>query len=302
MSNKEQVCYLKLKKDILKEKKEYLLSLLGKCELCPKECGVDRLHKEKGECKTGRWATISSFNPHFGEEPPLVGKDGSGTIFFTHCNLNCIFCQNFTISQLGEGEEISPKELAGIILSLYDRKCHNINFVSPTHVIAQIVEALVIAVNEGLDIPLVYNTGGYDKVQTLKILENIFDIYMPDMKYSGPDFGLEFSKVKDYPEINQMAVKEMHRQVGDLVLNKGVAMRGLVVRHLVLPHDFAGTKKVCEFISSKISKNTYLNIMDQYHPCYKAYSNSFLNRRISQDEFIIALDYANQNKLYRLAG
>jgi putative pyruvate formate lyase activating enzyme len=214
---------------------------------------------------------VSSYGPHFGEEAPLVGRHGSGTIFFTYCNLHCAFCQNYTISQLGEGSPVSPEALAGMMLSLQVKGCHNINLVSPTHVVPYILEALALAAAKGLRLPLVYNTGGYDSLETLKLLDGVIDIYMPDMKYSDGQTAQELSDIRDYPEVNQAAVKEMHRQVGDLLTDEsGVATRGLLVRHLVLPDGLAGTEGVVKFLAEEISPNTYLNVMAQYHPCYHA--------------------------------
>jgi putative pyruvate formate lyase activating enzyme len=244
---------------------------------------------------------VSSYGPHFGEEEPLVGKHGSGTIFFTNCNLNCVFCQNYSISQLGEGEEVSKEELASMMLSLQARGCHNINLVSPTHVVPQILEALEIAVEGGLFVPLVYNSGGYDSVETLQLLDGIVDIYMPDMKYDDEQIARELSGVPNYPEVNRAAVKEMHRQVGDLQINKeGVAIRGLLVRHLVLPHGLAGTKGIMSFLSREISPDTYVNVMAQYHPCYKAFQIPKLERPISVIEYSEALSLAREAGLRRL--
>ena len=215
---------------------------------------------------------VSSYGPHFGEEAPLVGRHGSGTIFFTYCNLQCVFCQNYAISQLGEGIAVSKEELARMMLSLQAKGCHNINLVSPTHVVPYILDALEIAVSAGLSLPLVYNTGGYDSVETLELLDGIVDIYMPDMKYSDERIAEQLSGVKDYPKLNRAAVKEMHRQVGDLQMDEqGVAGRGLLVRHLVLPNQLAGTREVVRFLAQEVSPNTYLNIMAQYHPCHKAF-------------------------------
>jgi putative pyruvate formate lyase activating enzyme len=254
-----------------------------------------------GKCSTGRQAIVSSFGPHFGEEAPLVGSGGSGTIFFAFCNLKCCFCQNYAISQLGEGREVEAGELASMMLSLERRGCHNINFVSPTHVVPQILEALEIAVEAGLSVPLVYNSGGYDAVDTLKLLDGVFDIYMPDMKYSDGQSAQRFSGIDDYPRINRAAVKEMHRQVGDLRWDdQGVATRGLLVRHLVLPDGMAGTAEACRFLSQEISVNTYLNVMAQYHPCYKAYDVPELARPISREEFVEAIATARNCGLHRL--
>ncbi len=276
-------------------------AMLAECHLCPRHCGANRLAGEKGKCRTAGQAMVSSYGPHFGEEAPLVGRHGSGTIFFTFCNLRCIFCQNYTISQLGEGSPVSPKELAGMMLSLQAKGCHNINLVSPTHVVPFILEALELAVGGGLSLPLVYNTGGYDSLETLKLLDGVVDIYMPDMKYADAKVGERFSGIRDYPEINRAAVKEMHRQVGDLELDEaGVAQRGLLVRHLVLPNRLAGTEAVVRFLAREVSANTYLNIMAQYHPCYQAFDIPELARPISQREFAEAVEMAHRQGLHRL--
>lgn len=285
----------------LHERVEEALAILENCQLCPRCCKVNRTKGELGKCNTGREAVVSSFGPHFGEEAPLVGSGGSGTIFFTYCNLRCCFCQNYSISQLGEGHQVSPREIAGMMLSLERRGCHNINFVSPTHVVPQILEALEIAVEAGLSIPLVYNSGGYDSVKTLKLLDGIFDIYMPDMKYSDEQNAERFSGVKDYPAVNRAAVREMHRQVGDLQLDAdGVATRGLLVRHLVLPNGLAGTAEVCRFLSQDISTGTYLNVMAQYRPCFKAFDIPELMRPITREEFAEAVKIARGFGLHRL--
>ena len=285
----------------LRERVEQALALLEDCHVCPRRCGVNRLEGEVGKCRTGRQALVSSFGPHFGEEAPLVGSSGSGTIFFTYCNLRCCFCQNYTISQLGEGHVVGGEELAEMMLSLQRRGAHNINFVSPTHVVPQILEALEIAVKAGLSVPLVYNSGGYDSLETLNLLDGVVDIYMPDMKYSDEKTAQRFSGVEDYPQINRAAVKEMHRQAGDLQLDDhGVATRGLLVRHLVLPHGFAGTAEVCRFLSQTVSTNTYLNVMAQYHPCHKAFDVPELARPLSGEEFTEAVRIARDRGLHCL--
>jgi putative pyruvate formate lyase activating enzyme len=236
-----------------------------------------------------------------GEEAPLVGRNGSGTIFFSYCNLHCAFCQNYIISQLGEGEPVANETLANMMLSLQARGCHNINLVSPTHVVPYILEALDTAAAKGLNLPLVYNTGGYDALETLKLLDGIVDIYMPDMKYSDEKTAERLSGIKDYPEINQAAVKEMHRQVGDLEVDeKGIAQRGLLVRHLVLPNGLAGTQEIVKFLADEVSANTYLNIMSQYRPCYKAFDIPGLDRPLKDQEFNDAIKLAHQQGLYRL--
>lgn len=244
---------------------------------------------------------VSSYGPHFGEEAPLVGRNGSGTIFFSYCNLHCVFCQNYTISQLGEGEPVARETLASMMLSLQDRGCHNINLVSPTHVVPYILEALDIAAAKGLHLPLVYNTGGYDAIETLKLLDGIVDIYMPDMKYSDGKTAERLSSIKDYPKINRAAVKEMHRQVGDLKLDEdGIAQRGLLVRHLVLPNGLAGTQAIVKFLANEVSTNTYLNIMSQYRPCHKAFEIPGLDRSPRDQEFSDAIKLAHQQGLHRL--
>ena len=275
--------------------------ILRECRLCPRECRVDRLAGQKGKCQVTREVVVSSYGPHFGEEAPLVGGHGSGTIFFAYCNLKCVFCQNHTISHLGEGTEVTSDELAGMMLSLQAQGCHNINLVSPTHVVPHILAALEIAARKGLSVPLVYNTGGYDSLETLRLLDGIVDIYMPDMKYSDARIAEQLSGIKDYPRANQAAVKEMHRQVGDLQMDeRGVAQRGLLVRHLVLPNRLAGTEEVVRFLSQEVSRDTYLNIMAQYHPCHKAFDLPRLSRRITDKEFSEAIELAQRYGLNRL--
>jgi putative pyruvate formate lyase activating enzyme len=285
----------------LKNRVEAAKSLLESCSLCPNLCGVNRLEGQMGNCRTADKAVVSDYGPHFGEESPLVGRHGSGTIFFSNCNLRCIFCQNYSISQMGEGKMVSKESLAYMMLSLQTQGCHNINLVSPTHVVPQILAALELAIESGLHLPLVYNSGGYDSIETLKLLDSIVDIYMPDMKYSNAQISREFSGVENYPSINKAAVEEMHRQVGDLdISSEGIAGRGLLVRHLVLPDRLAGTGEVVSFIAREISPNTYVNIMDQYHPCYQAYRIPSLARRISPAEFQEAIEMAHQAGLTRL--
>ena len=262
---------------------------------------MNRLKGELGQCRTGECAVVSSFGPHFGEEAPLVGTGGSGTIFFAHCNLHCVFCQNCSISQLGEGSDVSTQDLAQMMLSLQHRGCHNINLVTPTHVVPQILEALELAVADGLNIPLVYNCGGYESVDTLRLLDGIVDIYMPDMKYADSAVARQYSGVEDYAAVNRAAVKEMHRQVGDLQIDdQGVAVRGLLVRHLVLPSRLAGTRETVEFLANSVSSSTYVNIMAQYHPCHRAYDFPFLSRSVTKEEYLEAVTLALQHGLNRL--
>jgi putative pyruvate formate lyase activating enzyme len=277
---------------------------LADCDLCARLCHVDRLAGISGAvCRTGERARVFSYAPHFGEEDPLRGTRGSGTIFFSWCSLRCDFCQNWTISQRGEGEEVEPEVLAGQMLELQARGCHNINLVTPSHVVAQILAALAIAADRGLALPLVYNTSGYDSLPALELLDGVVDIYMPDMKYGDSDTARRYSHVRDYREVNQAAIKEMHRQVGDLVLNeRGLAIRGLLVRHLVLPGGLAGTEEVFGFLSREISKETYLNLMDQYRPCYHAEEIELLARPVSRKEWCEAVALADAYGLTRLDG
>ncbi|MDJ0895418.1 MAG: radical SAM protein [Alphaproteobacteria bacterium] len=275
---------------------------LRSCDLCARYCRVDRTQGTEGAvCRTGVQAFVHSYGPHHGEEDCLRGWNGSGTIFFSWCNLRCIYCQNWEISWKGEGRPVSARRLAEMMLSLQHRGCHNINFVSPSHVVAQILEALVIAVEQGLRLPLVYNTGGYDSPEALALLDGVIDIYMPDMKYSEADPARQFSKVRKYPEVNQAAVREMHRQVGDLVIDAdGLARRGLLVRHLVLPNDMAGSEAIFRFLAEEISPDTYINVMDQYRPCYRADGVAELNRPTTRDEFKAAVRLAAKHGLHRL--
>lgn len=290
----------KLNPNELQQRADTIKKLLEECRLCPNECAVNRAAGETGNCNSTDEIFISSYGPHFGEEPELVGLYGSGTIFFTNCNLACVYCQNYDISQLGVGKKISVEELSDIIISLQRRGCHNINLVTPTHFVPQIVQALIIAIDNGLEIPLVYNCGGYESVETLKLLENIIDIYMPDIKYSDNKVASRLSGIKNYWNVVRAAVREMHRQVGDLHIGKkGIAKRGLLVRHLVLPNDIAGSEKVIDFITEEISKNTYVNIMDQYHPSHKADEYVELNRRIRMAEYEKVLEYAKLKGLNR---
>ncbi len=287
-------------KGLFKEKIEEAYRLLKSCVLCPRKCGVDRLSDETGICNTGKSAWVSSANAHFGEEDPLVGRHGSGTIFFTHCNLMCLFCQNFDISHQGYGKSISDNDLAGIMLALQKQGCHNINFVTPSHVVPQILSALEIAIADGLSVPLVFNTGGYDRISTLKLLEGVFDIYMPDFKFWDADVAEKSCQAADYPEVARKAVKEMHRQVGDLQLDEqGIAYRGLLIRHLVLPGELAGTQSVMRYIAQQVSPNTYVNIMSQYRPCGRAAEVQGLGRNLKSDEYHWAVQAAKDEGITR---
>jgi putative pyruvate formate lyase activating enzyme len=284
----------------LTERVQEAEALFTHCTCCGWECRLDRRVKV-GICRTGVQARLASYGPHMGEEAPLRGWRGSGTIFFAGCNLRCQYCQNDDISQTRGGEEVTPQKLAAVMLELQRSGCHNINFVSPTHVIFSILAAVEIAARNGLTIPLVYNTGGYDTLEALRLLDGVIDIYMPDMKYASAQIGLKYSKVRNYPQLNRAAVKEMHRQVGDLQLDEnGLARRGLLVRHLVLPHGLAGTEEIVGFLVAEISPNTYLNVMDQYHPAWLAKQYSRLSRRITTEEYRQAVELARQAGLARL--
>lgn len=293
--------YLKLAgRGQLEQRLKQALSLLTQCHLCPRACGVDRLAGETGLCRTARKARVASFHAHFGEEPPLVGRHGSGTIFFSGCNLLCSFCQNYEISHGNEGAETAPEELAGMMLELAARGCHNINFVTPTHVVPQILEALPRAIEQGLNIPLVYNSGGYDNVETLRLLDGIFDIYMPDFKFWDEKWAQRYCRASDYREKAMAALKEMHRQVGNLQFDAdGLAFHGLLVRHLVMPNGVAGSAPIMEFLARELSPETYLNIMAQYHPCGAARRDQFINRRVSAEEMAQAIRAARQSGLLR---
>lgn len=301
-TEKFEAAYLKTYRDgLFPEIIDKAFLLLEACTLCPRHCGVNRLQGEKGFCGAGLNPEVSSASPHFGEESPLVGFHGSGTIFLTHCNLKCVFCQNFSISHLGEGREITFEKLGRMMVELQKLGCHNINFVTPTHYVPQILKALPFAIEKGLSVPLVYNTGGYDSLEALKLLDGVFDIYMPDFKYKDSHVAQEYSQVPDYFSVAKSAIEEMHRQVGDLLLDdKGIALKGLLVRHLVLPQGLAGTKEVMHFLAEEISKNTYVNIMDQYHPCGRIAHDSPLNRSITREEYDQAVETAKKEGITRL--
>lgn len=277
------------------------VSIMESCRLCPRACGVNRLEGETGFCGTGRKAIVASYNAHFGEEAPLVGRCGSGTIFLSSCNLQCSFCQNYEISHLAEGMDVEPEKMASMMIHLTDRECHNINFVTPTHVVPQILEALTLAIDQGLKVPLVYNSSGYDCKEVLELLDGIFDIYMPDFKFWDGKWADRFCKAPDYQNVAIEAVQEMHRQVGDLMFDEdGIAIKGLLVRHLVMPNQIAGTRKIMEFLAEEISLNTYINVMDQYRPCGTAHQDEFINRRLNAKEYRDAVDAAKNAGLSRL--
>ncbi|MFH7326044.1 radical SAM protein, partial [Desulfurivibrio sp. C05AmB] len=271
------------------------------CDMCPRRCGVNRLAGELGVCRTGAQAVVASYGPHFGEEEPLVGRMGSGTIFFSNCNLGCVFCQNYEISHLGAGEAVTAAELAAMMLALQDQGCANINLVTPSHVVAQILAALEIAAEGGLKLPLVYNSSGYDAVETLALLDGVVDIYMPDFKFWDSASARRLAKAPDYPQQARAALLEMHRQVGDLQLDRrGLARRGLLVRHLVMPGGTAESEAILQFIADELSPATYVNIMEQYHPCGQAGKYPPLDRPLAPGEYERVLDAARRAGLRRL--
>lgn len=274
------------------EKIKELYSIMDKCEICPRKCGANRNAGQKGLCRTADKIFIASYNVHMGEEPPISGINGSGTIFFSNCTLNCIFCQNYPISQLGNGREISVEELSDIMLSLQKRKVHNINFVTPTHYSAQMADAVYKARKKGLKIPILYNCSGYESVKVLKLLEGFVDIYLPDIKYSDNETAYKYSGVKDYTEVNRAALKEMKRQVGNLTIDdEGIAYKGLLIRHMVLPGNIENTRRSLKFIAEELSTDTYISFMAQYHPAYKSEKYAELSRNLTQEEYNKALEY-----------
>jgi putative pyruvate formate lyase activating enzyme len=275
--------------------------ILKCCTLCPRQCRVDRLSGALGICKTGAQALVSDFAPHFGEEQPLVGKNGSGTIFFSRCNLLCLFCQNYDISHLGDGTPVTDRQLADIMLSLQKQGCPNINFVTPTHVVPQILAALRLATEGGLKLPLVYNCSGYESIETLELLDGIIDIYMPDFKFWSSESAARYAKAPDYPEQACASLMEMHRQVGDLVLDdRGLARHGVLIRHLVMPGGLEETEGILRFIAQKISPKSYINVMDQYRPCGRAADHPPLDRPLFAREYRQALEIAGREGLTRL--
>lgn len=294
-------CYLALSRTgELEQRAAELENILNDCTLCPHECHVNRTIGETGICNSPGELIVSSVFPHFGEEPPLVGMRGSGTIFLTYCNTQCVFCQNYTISHLGEGQKVSTAELAESMLKLEYLGCHNINFVTPTHYVTQLIRALSIAAERGLCLPLVYNTSGYDSVETLKILDGIIDIYMPDTKFANNETGDTYTRAADYPERMFSALQEMHRQVGDLHINSsGIAERGMLIRHLVMPNNLAGTSAIVEFIAENLSRDSYVNIMAQYRPCYRAGEYPELLKSITRSDMSAAYSAAKKVGLHR---
>ena len=293
--------YIRLfEKGDLQQRIRLLKEFLKECRLCPRECGVNRLDGEVGACQAGLEPMVSSAFPHFGEEPPLVGYHGSGTIFLTHCNLRCIFCQNYDISHLGNGEPMTSSDMARVMVRLQEMGCHNINFVTPTHYAPQIAASLPEAIEKGLRLPIVYNCSGYESIEVIRLLEGVVDIYMPDAKYMDGRHSEKFSNAPDYPKIIKEVLKEMHRQVGDLTANsEGIAERGLLIRHLVMPNGVASSEAVLRFIAEEISVHSYVNVMDQYRPEYRAHECPEINRRITRKEYLEATQWAKRYQLYR---
>ncbi|HXE75063.1 MAG TPA: radical SAM protein [Candidatus Xenobia bacterium] len=287
----------------LERRAERALALLADCTLCPRDCHVDRLHDRFAVCKTGRYAVVSSYFPHHGEEDCLRGWNGSGTIFFGWCNLRCVFCQNFETSWEGVGQKTKPDELAAMMLRLQDLGCHNINFVTPEHVVAQILEALPLAIERGLRLPLVYNTSAYDSLESIELMNGVIDIYMPDFKFWDPERARHYSKAPNYPEAARRVIKRMHEQVGDLVVDEnGLALRGLILRHLVMPGGIAGTREIMDWVARELGPNTYVNVMAQYHPAGKVGRKDYveINRSLTSSEFEEAVAAAHAAGLYRL--
>ena len=283
----------------LQKKAESLYKRLGSCDICPRLCKVDRLNNQLGFCKTGKKAKVYSYFCHHGEEPGISGVKGSGTIFFSNCNLRCVYCQNYEFSQSDKGKETGEEEIASFMLELQQEACHNINFVTPTHNIPQILKAIVLAVDKGLKIPLVYNSSGYDSTETLRLLEGIFDIYLPDARYADSQTALRLSQAKDYPAINQAALKEMHRQVGNARFGPDeIIEKGLLIRHLVLPNKLSGTEEIMSFIARELGTDTYISLMSQYFPCHKAKDYPELTRRLTREEYQEAMDIMHSHGLH----
>lgn len=299
--NKEYPSYLNLfKSGELEERVRILLEKLKNCDICPRKCEVNRTREEKGFCRTGRYAIVSSYNLHFGEEPPISGYRGSGTIFFSFCNLSCIFCQNWTISHLGEGYEVSPFELKEVMLQLQSAGAHNLNLVTPTHIVPQFMEALYLAIKEGFSLPIVYNSSGYDSVETLKLLDGVIDIYMPDAKYGENRWAEKLSGAKDYVEVSGEALKEMYRQVGEFKIDsEGIGKSGVLVRHLILPENLASSFKVLDFLKENLP-GALVAILSQYWPSYNALKYPQLGRRITLKEYEEVANYAKKIKLKNL--
>jgi len=293
--------YLKtLREGKFPEKIARARELASQCRVCPRQCGVNRLQGERGECRIGYQPIVSSYFPHFGEEAPLVGWHGSGTIFMSGCNLLCLFCQNYDTSHLLVGREVSILQFAEMMLKLQTLGCHNINIVTPSHVVPQLVEALYLAAQDGLEIPLVYNSGGYDSLESLQLLNGLVDIYMPDFKFFSDELGAKYTAVGNYGTTARVVLKEMHRQVGDLVIEQGLARRGLLVRHLVMPGMLEDSSRIFHFLANEVSRHTYLNVMPQYRPAGEAHKCEEIDRPLSYSEFLQAVQLAKKTGLYRL--
>jgi len=295
--------YLGLPPDAIRDRAATAVAGLASCTVCPRNCRVDRLRDERAVCKTGRWARVASFFPHFGEEDCLRGSHGSGTIFLSWCNLRCVFCQNFDVSQEGVGAEVQPEGLTAMMLELQSQGCHNINLVTPEHLVPQILEALPLAIARGLRVPIVYNTSAYDSLESLRALDGLVDIFMPDFKIWDPDLAHRYLRARDYPAIARAAFRERHRQVGDLVIGPdGLARRGLLVRHLVMPGGIAGTAAIMRFLADELSRETFVNLMDQYHPAGRVSRVRFpeIDRRITDEEFAAARTAVLDAGLHRL--
>ena len=287
----------------LQRRVDVAIQSLEDCTTCPRDCHVDRLHDQAKNalCRTGRYARVGSYFAHRGEEDCLRGWNGSGTIFFSFCNLRCVFCQNFDLSWEGQGREYGPEQIAAMMLDLQSRGCHNINFVTPEHVVPQMLEAVLAAAKDGLCLPIVYNTSAYDSMESLRLLDGVVDIYMPDFKFWDSNNAKWLAKAADYPEVARRTIKEMHRQVGDLAIDEhGLAVRGLLVRHLVMPHGLGGTRDVCRWIATELSPNTYVNIMAQYRPEGRAERYELINRPITVAEYRDAIRAAREEGLCRL--
>ncbi|MBE0477235.1 MAG: radical SAM protein [Coriobacteriia bacterium] len=274
---------------------------LQRCVVCPHECGTDRTREPGAFCRATERALVVSFGPHFGEEPELVGVGGSGTVFFARCNMRCVYCQNYDISQAGRGDEVSAEDLAGIMLQVQGMGCENVNLVSPTHYMPQILDALDVAAGRGLHVPLVWNTGTYERLETLRLLDGVVDVYLPDTKYADPDVARRLSGIRDYPKRMRVALREMHRQVGDLITDeRGVAVRGLMVRHLVLPDGLSGTAETMRFIAAELSRDTYVNVMGQYRPAFRAREFPEVARPVTPEEIAGAVRLAREAGLRRV--
>ena len=291
--------YLKLSNNgKLQDRIEILKKNYYDCFLCPHKCKVNRTRGERGICRSGSLPVVASYNRHYGEEPPISGSSGSGTIFFSSCSGRCIFCQNYPISQLGTGKEVTEEQLSEMMLKLQNRGCNNINLVTPTHFLPSIVAAISIGASRGLHIPIVYNTGGYERVEIIKILDGIIDIYLPDAKYADNTIAKELSGFTNYVDYNRSALVEMFNQVGTLQTKDGIAVKGMIIRHLILPKNLGGTECIMKFLSEKISQDIYISLMDQYFPAYKALIHEDLSRRITSEEYNNALESFYKNGLH----